>query len=163
MAAECFLIHLKFLESAFHVLSMTQLRQLISLMPAVCFFSSHGDSNIQVALILDHHSLGFFIECIDQMALNMSKKKEISPSLTDIVNQFSEDNQRQADTYSCSEKSVEPVFEAYEDNVELGGDVFENSGAWEFDHDNQTSLADEGSYNGEAFVPSYYEVHSTYS
>lgn len=101
------------------------------------------------------------------MVLNMSKKKEISPSLMDIVNQFSEDNQRQADTYSCSQKPVEPVFEAYEDNAELGNGVFENSGG-NFDHDNQASLADEGSYesyDGEAFVPSHNEVliHTTYS
>lgn len=90
---------------------------------------------------------------------------ESSPSLTDIVNQFSEENQREADTYSCSQKSVEHVFEAYEDNAELGSDVFENNGALEFDRDNQTSIAVEGSYDGEAFVPSHNEVlmHTTYS
>ncbi|KVI10679.1 Condensin complex subunit 2/barren [Cynara cardunculus var. scolymus] len=109
--------------------------------PGKCMSCSSGHDKvdtIDIAYARDH---------IEQMVSNISKKLEISPSLKDIVNLFDEDNRRPADTFSSSQKSVEPDHEAYGDDFDGGG--HDCSGTWDFINDNQTSLNGEDTYEGD--------------
>lgn len=94
------------------------------------------------------------------MVSNFSKKLEISPTLRAIVDMFDEDNRRPADTFSSSQNSVEPDFEAYDDNAYNEGGHDEPS-TWDYVNDNQASVHDEGVYEGdeELFAPVHHEVH----
>lgn len=100
--------------------------------------------------------LFLFTEYVEQMVLNMRREEEISPTLRDIVNQFDEDNRRPSDLYSSGQKSAENVDVAYE--PDFVGDAFENCGTWNYDHDDQASVADEGPIYAESTNPSYHEV-----
>lgn len=99
------------------------------------------------------------VDSIEQMVSNFVKKLEISPSLKDIVNLFGEDNKRPADTFSSSQRSVEPDNEAYDDN-EFNDGGHDNSETWDFINDNQTNVNDECTYEDEddLFVPVHHEV-----
>ncbi|KAI3769654.1 hypothetical protein L6452_00763 [Arctium lappa] len=111
--------------------------------------SEHDKTDtIDIAYARDH---------IEQMVSNISKKHEISPSLKDIVNLFDEDNRRPTYTFSSSQKSIEPDHEAYGDDFDGGG--HDCSGTWDFINDNQTSLNDEDTYEGDEglFVPVHHE------
>ncbi|KAK9053322.1 hypothetical protein SSX86_029955 [Deinandra increscens subsp. villosa] len=102
-------------------------------------------------------------DCIEQMVSNFVTKLEISPSLKDIVNLFDEDNKRPADTFSSSQKYVEPDNEAYDDN-EFNDGGHDNSESWDFINDNQTNVNDECTYEGEddLFVPVHHEENEPY-
>ncbi|CAK9146032.1 unnamed protein product [Ilex paraguariensis] len=84
--------------------------------------------------------ISFAKESIEQMMLNMPKKDEISPSLREIVNQFDEDSQRPLDAFSSCQKSAE-----------------QNCGTWAFDHDDQTSVVDEGNCDLDPTIPNNHE------
>ncbi|CAK9148830.1 unnamed protein product, partial [Ilex paraguariensis] len=101
--------------------------------------------------------ISFAKESIEQMMLNMPKKDEISPSLREIVNQFDEDSQRPLDAFSSCQKSAEQVCEASDYNTGLDGDAFENCGTWAFDHDDQTSVVDEGNCDLDPTIPNNHE------
>lgn len=92
------------------------------------------------------------------MVLNMPKKVEISPSLRDIVNHFDDDYRRPSDTFYSETKPAEQIGEYSNNDTEFGGDTFDNGGTWDFDHDDQTSVVDEGTCVGEQILPSHYEV-----
>lgn len=102
-----------------------------------------------------------FIEYVEQMVLNMRMKDEISPTLRNIVNRFDEDNRRPADMYSGSQESAEQVDAAHNNEVEFDGDVPENFGNWDYDHDDQTSMVEEGLNCENSTFPSYHEVFLT--
>ncbi|KAJ9560987.1 hypothetical protein OSB04_006147 [Centaurea solstitialis] len=119
--------------------------------PGKCMSSSsdHDKTDtIDISYARDH---------IEQMVSNISKKHEISPSLKDIVNMFGEDNRRPPDTFSSSQKSVEPDHEAYGDDFD--GGAHDCSGTWDFVNDNQTSVNGDDTYEGDEglFVPVYHE------
>lgn len=99
-----------------------------------------------------------FIEYVEQMVLNMRMKDEISPTLRNIVNRFDEDNRRPADIYSCSQESAEQVDVAHNNEVEFDGDVPENFGNWDYEHDDHTSMVEEGLNCENSTFPSYHEV-----
>lgn len=101
--------------------------------------------------------ISFARECSEQMVFNMPRMGEISPSLMDIVNHFDDDNKRPSDTFSSGTKPAEQIDEAYSNDTELNGDAFDNGGTWDFDHDDQTSVVDEGTYGVDPILPSLYE------
>ncbi|KAL4620088.1 hypothetical protein ACB092_06G128100 [Castanea dentata] len=109
----------------------------------------------------DTIDLCFAKEYVEQMVLNMRRKEEISPTLRDIVNQFDEDNRRSSDLYSSGQKSAENVDVAYE--PDFVGDAFENCGTWNYDHDDQASVADEGPIYAESTNPNYHEENEPFS
>lgn len=97
------------------------------------------------------------------MFVNMSKKLEISPSLREIVNHFGDENKRPPDTFSLGTKPREEIDEPYDNGAELNADTFDNGGTWDDNHDDQTNVADEGSYGGDPFMSSQYEVLGLFS
>ncbi|VVA17574.1 PREDICTED: condensin complex [Prunus dulcis] len=105
----------------------------------------------------DTIDLSFASEYVEQMVLNMRMKDEISPTLRNIVNRFDEDNRRPADIYSCSQESAEQVDAAHNNEVEFDGDVPENFGNWDYEHDDQTSMVEEGLNCENSTFPSYHE------
>ncbi|XP_071699394.1 condensin complex subunit 2-like [Rutidosis leptorrhynchoides] len=111
----------------------------------------------------DTIDISFARDSIEQMVSNFSKKLEITPTLKHIVNMFDEDNKRPADTFSSCQTSVEPDCEAHDDN-EFNGDGHDNSENFDFINDNQTSLNDEGTYEGEdeLFIPVHHEDNEPY-
>ncbi|KAJ0582812.1 putative condensin complex subunit 2/barren [Helianthus annuus] len=102
-------------------------------------------------------------DCIEQMVSNFTTKLEISPSLKEIVNLFDEDNKRPADTFSSSQKSVEPDNEACDDN-DFNDGGHDNSEAWDFVNDNQTNVNDDCTYEDEndLFDPAHHEENEPY-
>ncbi|KAI3457351.1 hypothetical protein Pfo_014014 [Paulownia fortunei] len=102
--------------------------------------------------------LSFARECIEQMVLDMLNKSEISPSLMAIVNQFDKDDRRPSESYSSGQSSSGQVNESPDRNVDLDGDTFGNTGTWDFDHDDQASVVDEGTYDQDTNFPSQQEV-----
>ncbi|XP_059451429.1 condensin complex subunit 2 isoform X1 [Corylus avellana] len=111
----------------------------------------------------DTIDLSFAKDYVEQMVLNMQTKNEISPSLRDIVNQFDEDNRRPSDFYSSVEKSAEEVDASYKNELDSDGDTFENCGTWSYDHDEHTSVVDEGPICADPTYPSYHEEHEPFS
>ncbi|GJY03296.1 condensin complex subunit 2-like protein [Tanacetum coccineum] len=98
-------------------------------------------------------------DCMEQMVINISKNKEISPTLKDIVTMFDELNRRPPDTFSSAQKSVEPDFEAYDNNNFGDGEQHDHSGTWDFVNGTTNGLTDEGTYDrgDEPFMHNYYE------
>lgn len=93
----------------------------------------------------------------------MSKKFEISPSLREIVNHFDDDNKRPPDTFSFGTKPAEEIDEPYNNVAEFSADTFDNGETWDNDHDDQTNVADEGTYGGDPMMSSQYEVLGLFS
>lgn len=89
---------------------------------------------------------------------HVKKKIEISPSLREIVNHFDEDNKRPPDTFSFGTKPTEEIDEPYDNGAEFSADTFDNGGTWDDNHDEQTNVADEGTYGEDPFMSSQYEV-----
>ncbi|GJY63254.1 condensin complex subunit 2-like protein [Tanacetum coccineum] len=98
-------------------------------------------------------------DCMEQMVINILKNKEISPTLKDIVTMFDEHNRRPPDTFSSAQKSVEPDFEAYDNNNFDGGEQHDHSGTWDFVNDTTNGPTDEGTYDrgDEPFMHNYHE------
>lgn len=96
----------------------------------------------------------FMGDTIEQMVFNIPEKEEISPSLKDIVNLFDEDNRRPpCEPCSSVEKSPRQVKGA-EDCFEFDNGTYENCGTWGLDQDEETSLVDERTYDGDQILPS---------
>ncbi|CAI9294780.1 unnamed protein product [Lactuca saligna] len=110
--------------------------------PSKCMLSSNENK-------IDTIDISYTKDCIEQMASNFIKKLEISPSLKEIVNMFDEDNKRPVDTFSSSQNSIEPDHEAFEGDFNGGETENDNSGTWDFINDNQTSLNDDDTYDGD--------------
>ncbi|KAK9285565.1 hypothetical protein L1049_024760 [Liquidambar formosana] len=110
----------------------------------------------------DTIDLSFAKEYIEQMALNMRAKDEISPTLRNIVSQFDEDNQRPFDTFSSCQRPSEQVDAAYSNEAELDADTFENSGTWTSDHDDQRSVVDDGFNGADSVFPTHHEENEPF-
>lgn len=86
------------------------------------------------------------------MVLDMHNKSEISPSLRAMINQFGTDDQRRPESYnSCDQSSSEVVNEGLGMDADADGDTFGDHGAWDFDHDDQASVVDEGTHDHDEF------------
>ncbi|KAB1201006.1 Condensin complex subunit 2 [Morella rubra] len=107
--------------------------------------------------------LSFAGEYIEEMVLNMRVKDEISPTLRDVVNKFDEGNKRPSDLYSSDQKSAEKADAAYEKEADFDDDAFENCGTWNYDHDDQKSVVDEGHMCADSSYPSYPEENEPLS
>ncbi|XP_051152050.1 condensin complex subunit 2 isoform X2 [Andrographis paniculata] len=96
---------------------------------------------------LETIDLSFARDCIVKMVPDMLNSSEISPSLRDIVNHFDKDDQRPTDSYSLDQSSSWQDNESPDTNVTLDGDTIRNSGTFDFDCDDQTSVVDDGPYD----------------
>lgn len=110
---------------------------------------------------MNNGDLLFFIDCVEQMVLEMRVKDEISPTLRTIVNQFDENNKRPTNfqLHSQNSNSVEELDVDF--NCENGAerDEYENCATWnDDDHDDQTVDADLGSNDIDPSFPSYPQV-----
>ncbi|KAK9089733.1 hypothetical protein Scep_028815 [Stephania cephalantha] len=102
--------------------------------------------------------ISFARECVEQMATSMTTKDEISPSLSYIINQFDEDNQRPSNISLTEQKASGQVDAAAENNgVDSDREVFDHYDGWGVDHDDHSSVVDESLANNE-FVPNHEEV-----
>lgn len=99
-----------------------------------------------------------FVDCIEEMVLNMRVKDEISPTLRNIVNLFDEDNIRPSDYCSSAPKAAEQVHMDYDVDDRFDVDDFDNFGTANYDNDDQTSMVDDGPGGGDAGFPTYHEV-----
>ncbi|KAM1767703.1 hypothetical protein ACFX12_045765 [Malus domestica] len=105
----------------------------------------------------DTIDLSFASEYVEQMVLNMRIKDEISPTLRSLVDRFDEDNRRPPDIYTCDQESAEQVDAAYNNEADFDCDVSENCGNLDYDHDDQTSVVEEGLNCESSTLPSYHE------
>nr|GEX31959.1 condensin complex subunit 2-like [Tanacetum cinerariifolium] len=98
-------------------------------------------------------------DCMERMVINILKNKDISPTLKDLVAMFDEHNRRPPDTFSSAQKSVEPDFEAYDNNNFDDGEQRDHSGTWDFVNDTTNGPTDEGTYDrgDEPFMQNYHE------
>ncbi|KAL2464881.1 Condensin complex subunit 2 [Abeliophyllum distichum] len=101
--------------------------------------------------------VSFARECIEQMVMDMPKKDEISPSLRAIFDQFDEDKQKPAESFSSGQSCSGQVFQTADSNHEEDGDAFGSFGTWGLDHDDQASMVDEGTYDQDQNLPSQSE------
>ncbi|CAI9090105.1 OLC1v1024796C1 [Oldenlandia corymbosa var. corymbosa] len=99
----------------------------------------------------------FLRESIQQMAMDMPNKEDISPSLKDIVNLFDEDDRRPSGPYPSGENLSEQVPGTEENDFEMENDVFDNSGTWDFGQDEQPEIVDESSYGVDPNLPNQQE------
>lgn len=93
------------------------------------------------------------------MVLNMPKKDEISPSLRHIIHQFDEDACRLSETYVSAQNSSEQDFDTIDHAPEVDNDVYDNYGAWAMDNDDETSVADQATYEVDQSEPGQQEVN----
>jgi condensin complex subunit 2 len=100
-----------------------------------------------------------FVECVEQMVLNMRKKDEIVPSLRAIINQFDEENQRPSDTFSCGQQTTESFDISHGNDASYADDDegYENFGT-SFDYEGQSGDVDENFGPNEA-EPIYSNFH----
>ncbi|XP_031126505.1 condensin complex subunit 2 isoform X1 [Ipomoea triloba] len=101
--------------------------------------------------------LSFAKDCIDEMVLNMPKKDEISPSIRHIIHQFDEDACRLSETYVSAQNSTEQDFDTIDHAPEADNDVYDNYGAWAMDNDDETSVADQATYEVDQSEPGQQE------
>ncbi|XP_023757126.1 condensin complex subunit 2 [Lactuca sativa] len=106
--------------------------------PANCMSCSPQTDKIETI------DISYAKDCMEQMAINISKSKEISPTLKEIVNMF--DDKRPPDTV-FAQNSHEPDYDDYA----LDGDQNDNFGTWDFVNDN------EGTYEREEEVEPHEE------
>ncbi|XP_058734894.1 condensin complex subunit 2-like [Vicia villosa] len=99
--------------------------------------------------------ISFAKDCVEQMLLEMHVKKEISPTLRTIVNQFDETNRRPTDFQLHGQNSAEELDADF--NCENGADGadYENCTTWSDDHDDQPVVADLGSNDVDPSFSSY--------
>lgn len=107
---------------------------------------------------MDWDLLVFFIDCIEEMLLNMRMKDEISPTLRVIVNQFDENNRRPSDFEFSGQKSAEEFGVDIDCSIAAERGEYENFPSWCNDRDNQTFVAEQGSNDAEPSFSSYPQV-----
>jgi condensin complex subunit 2 len=101
----------------------------------------------------------FFIDCVEQMVLDMDIKDAISPTLRVIVNQFDENNRRLSDFQFHGQKSAEEFDAAIDCEVGAESDEDqENFPSWPYEHDDQTFVAELGSNDVDPNFSSYPQV-----
>ncbi|KAL1818079.1 hypothetical protein ACET3Z_020653 [Daucus carota] len=103
--------------------------------------------------------ISFAKECKEEMVANMLNKFEISPSLREIVNHFDDDNKRPPNTFSFETKQAEEIDEPYDNGAEFNADTFGNGGTWDDDLEDQTNVADDGTFGGDPVISSQHEVN----
>lgn len=116
-------------------------------------FNFRLENSVQIS-----HFHGLFTEFVEQMALNMRTKEEISPTLRTIVNRFDEENRRPSDFHSSGQNSEE---DAAFNEAEFDGGPIEDCVSWSYDHDEETIMVDEGPYCADSSFPDYHEVSVT--
>lgn len=90
------------------------------------------------------------------MVLNMRAKDEISPTLKNIVNQFTEGNRRPLENF-CSQRSTDQA-DTINNETEFDGVAYESFETDALDHDDQSGFVDD-EYNGaEPTFMGYQEV-----
>ncbi|XP_026659351.2 condensin complex subunit 2-like isoform X2 [Phoenix dactylifera] len=86
--------------------------------------------------------LSFAKEFVEQMTVHMPAKHDISPTLSEIVNQFDQHNGRPSDVCSVGQRAVlEDVVDNFQ--IDLESNAFENNGPWSFEYDDHTSVIDD--------------------
>lgn len=85
-------------------------------------------------------------------------KKEISPTLRTIVNQFDENNRRPTDFQFHGQNSAEELDADFNFENGADGEGYENCTTWSDDHDDQPVVADLGSNDVDQSFPSYPQV-----
>lgn len=90
------------------------------------------------------------------MVLNVRMKEEISPTLRSIVNRFDEDNRRPSDFQFSGQKFAED--DAVYNEAEFDGDPVEDRVTSSYDHDDETTIVDEGPNYADSTFPDYHEV-----
>lgn len=100
--------------------------------------------------------LVFFIDCVEQMVLNMHIKDEISPTLRGIVNQFDENNRRPSDFQFYGQKATEEFDAGIDCEVGAKGDG--DCQSWTYENDNQTFVVELGSNDVDPNFTSYPQV-----
>ncbi|XP_060188895.1 condensin complex subunit 2 [Lycium barbarum] len=93
----------------------------------------------------DSIDICFAKDCVEEMVLNMPKKDEISPSLRNIICQFSGEMPVPAETDFSCQTSPEQTSESF--GLDADDDAFDNCGAWPMDHDDGISLSEQGSHD----------------
>lgn len=79
--------------------------------------------------------------------IGMLAANDISPTLKDILNQFDEENRRPDINYSPQVPIAEDFPEG-NDQMDVGENGFDDDcGAWNLDHDDHLSVADDNSTN----------------
>ncbi|KAK6259484.1 Condensin complex subunit 2/barren - like 1 [Theobroma cacao] len=105
--------------------------------------------------------LSFAGEYIEHMVLNMRAKDEISPTLKNIVNQFTEGNRRPLENF-CSQRSTDQA-DTINNETEFDGVAYESFETDALDHDDQSGFVDD-EYNGaEPTFMGYQEVTEQFS
>ncbi|KAI5390172.1 condensin complex subunit 2 isoform X2 [Lathyrus oleraceus] len=117
--------------------------------PANCMTSQNEPA------ISDTIDLSFAKDCVEQMLLEMRVKKEISPTLRTIVNQFDENNRRPTDFQFHGQNSAEELDADFNFENGADGEGYENCTTWSDDHDDQPVVADLGSNDVDQSFPSY--------
>ncbi|KAK9084788.1 hypothetical protein Sjap_025199 [Stephania japonica] len=115
---------------------------------------THSDESAAV-------DISFARECVEQMATSMATKDEISPSLSKIINQFDEDNQRP--NISLTEQKASGQVDAAAENNGVDSErvVFDHYDGWGVDHDDHSSVVDESFGNNDPFVPNREEENAS--
>ncbi|CAN1161306.1 Condensin complex subunit 2 [Linum perenne] len=120
------------------------------------FVSSENRSGMDESI-----DLSFAQDCIEQLLLDIQTKDEISPTLSEIICRFDEQNRRPVDTFSSNlrtgdQEEIDDRF-SHEDEVDFGGGAFENQESCTYDRDDDYSVVDDGMDNGDTTVPSYHQ------
>ena len=135
---------------------------MIFLLPEVCFvkypvkllvtFANRNTFNVVTGDLI------FFVDCVEEIVLEMRVKDEISPTLRTIVNQFDENNKRPTGFQLPGQNSAEELDTDF--NCENGADreEYDNGATWSDDHDDQPVNADLGSNDVDQSFPSYPQV-----
>ncbi|KAA8527002.1 hypothetical protein F0562_008769 [Nyssa sinensis] len=106
--------------------------------------------------------ISFAREYIEQMVMNMPSKNEISPTLSNIVCQFNQDNQRPSHASNEGWKFVGRDDAINDCNVELDGNSFEDYEAGTFGHYGETSVLDETFNSGNTYSHEENDPYASY-
>ncbi|XP_042376872.1 condensin complex subunit 2-like [Zingiber officinale] len=91
--------------------------------------------------------LSFAKDYIEKMMICMLTANDISPTLKDILNQFDEENRR-PDINDSPQEPITEDFPEGNDQIDVGENGFDDDcGAWNLDHDDRLSVADDNSTN----------------
>lgn len=136
---------------------------LIFLLPEVCCFVKYP---VKLLVTFANRNtfnvvtgdLIFFVDCVEEIVLEMRVKDEISPTLRTIVNQFDENNKRPTGFQLPGQNSAEELDADF--NCENGADreEYDNGATWSDDHDDQPVIADLGSNDADPSFSSYPQV-----
>jgi condensin complex subunit 2 len=100
----------------------------------------------------------FFVDCVEEIVLEMRVKDEISPTLRTIVNQFDENNKRPTGFQLPGQNSAEELDADFNCENGAAGEEYDNGANWSDDHDDQPVIADLGSNDVDPSFPSYPQV-----